>query len=373
MVLPIAIIAGAAAVTMLSSAYAAYKTGKISKEQLGAAKTAAKKYEDSLEAPPGTAPAFTPEEFAQIQKYAPEIPQYIQETQPQMITEAGSQTEIRAQKEGLSDLRSRVMSGKDVISDAQQEEALFNADAQAKGRREQLLQSLASRGLSGSGQDILAQVDSSQQAQQNARQQSLDAAKGAEQRRVNALGQMTTLASNVRGQNRQTEQTNVDIMNSYNQRLASGQNQYNQNVANTNNTAQRMNIENEAQINGQNVNLRNASGLRNMQAQVQAKDDVRNFNNRKAETIFNNARGVNQIATDGARNNVANWTGVVNAGASGAAQVGAGMMANEQSELNRQAMTKTGKYKTASLYEPKNDTISALDYEDEFRRKEMEV
>ena len=361
MAFTVAAIGGVAVVNTVATAISAHEQGKISDRLYEDTINGIKKYQDSLEAPPGTAPKFTPEEFAAIQKFSPQIAQHVQEKSPEMLTEAKSGAAIRAQNEGLQDLRSRVMSGKDVISDAQQEEALFNADAQAKGRREQILQSLANRGLSGSGQDILAQNASSQQAQVNARQQSLDAAKGAEARRMEALGQMTNLASNIRGQNRQTEATNADIMNSYNQRLAAGQNAYNQYAANTNNAAQQFNIGNDAQVSHMNTNLRNAAGRDNMIRSEDAKRELRDFKNNTARDVLAASTHTAGMAANNARQNVGNWTGVVTGAASGAGQVAAGMHADERNDLNRQAMTRTDKYSpTMSAYDDPNENDPIL-------------
>jgi hypothetical protein len=332
-----AVAVGSLLVAAGSAAYSAWKNGEISDEQFEKTKEALRKYQDSLQAPPGTAPKFTPEEFASIQQFSPQIAQHVEEKSPEMLTEAKSGAAIRAQNEGLQDLRSRVMSGKDVIADAQQEEALFNADAQAKGRREQILQSMSNRGLSGSGQDILAQLGSSQQAQVNARQQSLDAAKQAEGRRMEALGQMTNLAGNIRGQNRQTEANNADIMNSYNQRLAAGQNAHNQYAAGVNNAAQQYNIGNKTQVDQANVNQRNQANYGNQMRQFNQEQAVRDFNNDKAAKILGAETKTSQMAAEGAKQNVGNWTGVATGIASGVGQVAAGMNANEQRQLDRDA------------------------------------
>lgn len=362
-----AIAVGSLVVSAAAAAYSAYQQGEISEQELNNTKEALKKYQDSLVAPPGEAPKYTPEEFQQIQKFSPKIAQYVQEKAPETLSEAGSQAAISAQNQGLQDLRARVNSGRDVIAEAQQEEALFNADAQAKGRRENLIRSMANRGLSGSGQDILAQLDSSQNAQVNARQQSLDAAKQAEARRMDALGQMTNLAGNIRTQNLNTERTNADIMNSYNQRLASGQNNFNQYEAGAQNAAQQYNIGNEARINEANVNQRNQANYGNQMRQFNQEQAVRDFQNDKAAKILGGETKTSQMAAQGARQNVGNWTGVATGAASGAAQVAGGIHADQQNELNRQAMSGTGSYapKTASLY-------AGPDSEEEIQRRNAE-
>ena len=329
------VLVGAAVIGLAAGAYSAWKQGEINDEQYAAAKAAAKKYEESLEAPPGTAPKFTPEEYAQVQQYAPKLAQHIQETRPEMMSEGNSQSEIRAQREGLDAFRNRAMTGKDVISDAQQEEALFSADAQAKGRREQTLHDLANRGLSGSGQDLFSQQVGSQQAQVNARQQSLDAAKQAEGRRMDALGQMTNLATNVRGQNRQTEQVNADIMNSYNQRLSSGQNQYNNHTAQIQNNAQEFNIQNNSRINSANTGLRNDTNKTNMMNQYRAEQDLRDFNNNRALNVANisNKLAANNQDNQSKQNAMINNT--VQSGVAAGGQIASGYQAGQERAADR--------------------------------------
>lgn len=318
-----------AAVGVVSAAYSEYQRGEISREEFNKRKALAKRLEDGLRAPSGQAKPFTPEEYADIQKYAPQIATFVQENRPSLIKEAVSQKEIRTQQEGLDALRSRASSGRDVIADAQREEALFEADARAKGRREQILRDMANRGLSGSGQDILAQLQGSQDAAVGARQASLDAVKQAEARRLSALGDMTNLAGSIRGQNRQVEQTNVDIMNSYNQRLANAQNLYNQSTANTQNDAQKFNIANQARVSMGNTDLRNNAEQNNLTRQEQAQKDLLDFENDKLKSIVNTEAGIAAAQGQAARDRVAGTNQLIQSGLSGASQVYSGYKADQ--------------------------------------------
>lgn len=331
-----------AAVSLVSAAYSEYKQGKISKQELDKRKALAEKLEQGLRAPPGTAEPFTPEEYAQIQQYSPQIATFVQENRPTMVKEAGSQKEKRIQQEALDAIRARAQSGKDVIADAQREEALFEADARAKGRREEILRNMAARGLSGSGQDLLAQMQGSQDAAVGARQASLDAAKQAEARRLSALTQMGDMASSLRGQNRQVEQTNVDIMNSFNQRLANAQNLYNQNVANTRNEAQRFNIGNQARVNMANTELRNRTGLDNLTRREAAERELRDFENQKLRDIVNVQSGLAATQGQADRDRVAGRDQLIQSGVSAGSQVYSGYKADQaasaaaaQAEQNR--------------------------------------
>jgi hypothetical protein len=321
-----------AAVSVVATAYSEYQKGKISKRELEERLRLAKKYEEGLRAPPGTAEPFTSEEYAKIREFAPQIATFVQENRPSLVKEADSQREKRLQQDALGAYQERAQTGVDRIADAQREEALFEADARDKGRREAILRGMAARGLSGSGQDVLAQLQSSQDAAVGARQASLDAVKQAEARRIDALNSMANMASSVRGQNRQVEQTNIDIMNSYNQRLANAQNMYNQNVANTRNDAQRFNIGNEARVNMANTELRNTDRLRNLQREEAAREALREFENSKLRDVTNMQSGLAAAQGEMARDRIAGQNAMVQSGVSGASQVYSGMRADQAAE-----------------------------------------
>jgi len=299
------VVLGIMAVTAIATAYAAYKKGEISKEEYERNKQLGQEMEAKLKAPPGMAEPFTPEEYAFAQKYNPQIAAYVEENRPELVTESGSQTEKRMQRNALSKYSNLAETGTDVIADAQREEALFDADAQDKARRNQIVQNMANRGLGGSGQDMLAQMQSSQDSAVNARSASLDAVKQAEARRLGALDKMAGLAGNVRGQNFQVEQNNANVMNAFNQRLSSSKNQYNQNAADTQNRAQQFNIENEQRVNAANTGLRNQSNLSNLTREEDAKQRLLDFQNNMATGNYDRAADLNAMKSRNDREGVA--------------------------------------------------------------------
>jgi hypothetical protein len=172
-------------------------------------------------------------------------------------------------------------------------------------------------------------MQGSQDAAVGARQASLDAVKQAEARRLGALGDMTNLASNIRGQNRQVEQTNVDIMNSFNQRLANAQNLYNQGVANTQNQAQQFNIGNQARVNMGNTDLRNQARLSNLTRQERAQQDLLDFENQKLRDVTNMQGGLAAAQGQAARDATAGRDQLVQSGIGGASQVYSGYKADQ--------------------------------------------
>lgn len=69
-----------------------------------------------------------------------------------------------------------------------------------RGRREAILQQQAARGMAGSGNELLAQLQSSQAATNRASQAGLDVAGMAQQRAMDAIMQRGQLAGSIRGQ-----------------------------------------------------------------------------------------------------------------------------------------------------------------------------
>jgi hypothetical protein len=282
------------AVTAAATAYTAYKKGQISKDEYERQKKLGEEMQRKMQAPPGTAEPITLEEYQYAQQYNPQIAAFVEENKPELITEAKSQYESSKQRQGLNEFDRLSRTGTDVIADAQREEALFDADARAKSRNASILRDRANRGLGGSGDELLAQLDSSQDAQVAARQSSLDAVKQTEARRLSALGNMTGLASSVRGQNMQVEQNNANVMNSFNQRMANSKNLYNQGVANTQNEAQRFNIGNKMSVDNANTGIRNNQTVTNVNRAEQAAKEKRDFENAMATGQYELAAKLSQ-------------------------------------------------------------------------------
>jgi hypothetical protein len=332
------------AVTAAASAYSAYKKGQISKDEYERQKRLGEEMQRKMQAPPGTAEPITLEEYQYAQQYNPQIATFIEETKPELVTEAKSQYEISKQRQGLNEFDRLSRTGTDVIADAQREEALFDADARAKSRQASILRDRANRGLGGSGDELLAQLDSSQDAQVGARQASLDAVKQAEARRLGALGNMTGLASNIRNQNMQVEQNNTNVMNSFNQRMANSKNLYNQNVANTNNQAQQFNIGNKMTVDNANTGIRNQGKIMNVNRAEQAAKEKRDFENAMATGQYELAAKLSQQKAANDKEQLADNMQVITAtagaglgayGAAGNAQAAQAAAAQTQANQDR--------------------------------------
>lgn len=212
-----------------------------SEQERVAIESAIQKLQQGWQNPELDTTPITPEELRVLQQYTPKIAQFTQENAPQLMRGLGQQEAISAQRDALQRLQAQSV-GEDEISRAQQAAATTRAQQQLAGERSNILREMAARGVSGGGQEILAQMAAAGQAEQMARQEGLSAAAQNAARRQEALRQMAGLAGTMRGQAAQQEQTNVDILNSFNQRAAMRKQAYDQYKAAQENEAQLRNI-----------------------------------------------------------------------------------------------------------------------------------
>ena len=293
MVEPITVALISGAVSAGISAYTAYQNGEISEEQYRQAVAAANELERSLKRlrPGDSWENLNPELLQETAKYSPEISAFVQENAPQLITEAGSETEKRVQREALQKYAAMSETGRDVISEAQREQALFEADARAKARQQRLMEGLRRQGQLGSGAALAAQLQGEQDERQMARQEVLQGIQQAEMRRREALGQAASLAGSLRGQALQVESANVGTMNAYNQRLANARNLYNQYASGERNQAQSINQAREIARQQANVNLKNQYAMYNQQQALAARERARDFDVNLTNRMFDLRRG----------------------------------------------------------------------------------
>lgn len=321
-----------AAVTAGAAIYNAYQQGKISRKEYEKRKRMLEDYQAKMDqiGPGDPPPPISLEQYKLIGSYVPEVAQYYEQQAPELITEAESIPERQMQREALSRLSNLANTGEDAISRAQQEEAAFQADAAAKSRRAQILREYEQRGLGGSGQQLLADVAGSQDADVAQRQAALRAAADAQGRRYQALGDMANLASNIRQQNTSTEKANRDIMNQFARDLASSKNSYNRYVAGVRNEAQQYNLQNAQNIANANLGLANQQNLANRAAAIDYEKQKRDWELSKADIAFNEGKGLSGLYANNARQNAQNWSNVGGAFGGEISSIGGGMAARNQ-------------------------------------------
>lgn len=203
---------------------------------------------------------ITPEEYEAAEKYQPELAQYIAEKNPQLpeLSSEGKQSR-QARMDILGQMRQASQSGKDPIAELQRSKALREAGMQAQTQRENITQDANRRGIGvGSGLALAGQMESSGRAMQGASMAGEQAAADAYGRRLQMMGQAGNLAGQIEGDDYNQASRNADIINAFNQRLASGQ----RDVAGQNLALRNAAISNAQRTGQMNTGLRNQSAIR---------------------------------------------------------------------------------------------------------------
>ena len=303
----IALVAGLASTAV--NAYAAYKKGEISEAEYKRAQQAAGELERQLKTlrPDENWENINPALLSETAKFSPDIAAFVQENAPQLIQEAGSATEKRVQREALQKYAAMSESGRDVISEAQREQALFESDARAKQRQRALMDALRRQGQLGSGAALQAQLSQEQAEAVNARQATLQGVQEAEMRRRQALGQAAGLAGQIRGQNLNVESANVGTMNAYNQRLANAKNMYNQYASGARNQAQMINQQREMERERYNLGLQNQYAMFNRQQREAARERARQYDVDRVNRIYDVREGAERNRSAGEMQKIADY------------------------------------------------------------------
>lgn len=126
-----------------------------------------------------------------------------------------------------------------------------------RGSREAILQNAQQRGVGGSGLEMLAQLQNSQNSATRAADAGFDVTKQAQQRALDAIGQQSSMATNMRGQDNSEQQAKAQAANSIAQFNAQNRQATNTNNTNTNNAAQSTNLSSAQNLADTNTNTRN--------------------------------------------------------------------------------------------------------------------
>jgi hypothetical protein len=361
-------IIGGVASTAINAA-AAYKKGEISEAEYKRAIAAANELERQLKTlrPDETWENINPQLLSESAKFSPEIAGFVQENAPELIQEAGSETEKRVQREALQKYAAMSETGRDVISDAQREQALFEADARSKSRQQQLMEGLRRQGQLGSGAGLVAQLQGEQADRQLSREASLQGVQQAEMRRREALGQAASLAGQIRGQNVNVESSNVGTMNSFNQRLANAKNMYNQYAAGARNEAQSINQQREIARNAANVGTTNKYAMYNREQALAARERARQFDENLTNRMFDVRGGAERNRAAGEMQKFADYGTAITSGIGTGTSLYSGLSAanaanakaNYLKALGEGAAREGGQYATQRVFQSQSPSEPA--------------
>jgi hypothetical protein len=221
---------------------------------------------NKIESPDFTPEMITPEDYEVVSTLAPQLAPYFEEAKPTIVQESADMLRGRqAQLEALDQLRTRATREMDPAMQARLTQAGMAGQREAQSRQESLLQDAQRRGQLGGGALFAAQLQAGESAMDRTAALAQDAAIEADKARLEAIMQGAQLGGNIYDQDRSTQRTNADIINSYNQRMAAGMNQNLGQNTDRMNTAMEWNARNAQDVANRSVGARNQAQQQNVQ------------------------------------------------------------------------------------------------------------
>lgn len=216
--------------------------------------------------PPDTSLPIILKEFTQQGIITPAVEQEIK-MESSKVSEVQEAPELRdAQMQALHQLGQTAQGGLRPEDRAAFNQLRDELIRQQEGKRQQILQSMAARGVGGSGAELAAQLQASQTGANEAAQRGDALSAQASQRALQALGQYGTMAGQVRGQefdiNRQRAEA-ADALQRFN--IENARQVQTRNIG-AQNVAQQLNLGEQQRIADANVQQANQERLRQDQA-----------------------------------------------------------------------------------------------------------
>jgi hypothetical protein len=194
------------------------------------------------------------------------------------------------QMQALEMMNEVALNGVTPADRAIQELVRRSAAAEAEAKNQQILQNMQARGMGGSGNELIARLQSSQAGADRMAQQGLEQQARSQQARMQAMEQYGNMAGQVRGQDygEQAQLANArDAIARMNQ--ANAQSVQQRNVANQNQAGQ-FNLNNQQRLADQNVAMRNQQQQYNKALQQQYFNNQMNMAGAKSNIYLNQAQ-----------------------------------------------------------------------------------
>jgi hypothetical protein len=234
---------------------------------------AALKYYTDIGYPPDYSKALVLQELQRQGVYTPELEQEVNVAESEM-GKIQEDTGLRdVQKSVLAQLGQlgKVGLGAEDRASLNQVRQGIQRDAEAK--RQQVMQQMASRGMGGSGAELMSQLSAGQAAAEQASQQSDQIMAQAAAARRGALQQHADLASGVRSQDFGVNQAKATAIDERNRFLAQNTIARQRQNVGALNTAQQANLAEQQRIADANAAMQNAEKQRQATAQQQTYND----------------------------------------------------------------------------------------------------
>lgn len=258
---------------------------------------------ESVGLPPDLSKEIIYQKFEQVGIMTPQLEEdlndSIAESEQAKIKE---DPELRkAQIQALSSMQNRAKVGLSAEDRAALNQVRNEVQRDAEAKRQQVLQQMQARGMGGSGASLVAQLQAGQDAQNLASQQSDTQMAQAQQRALQALGQSSDMASQMRGQDFDVNQAKAAAIDERNRFLAENSIARQQRNVSTLNQAQLANLQEQQRVADANAQLYNQEKQRQVQEQGSLYDRTLGYKQAKASALTGQAQYHGQQAANTAQ------------------------------------------------------------------------
>jgi hypothetical protein len=349
--------AAAVAAPIIAGLIANANAKKDRQAQKDAMKDAKKALQDAGMPPDLSIPLIL-KEFERAGVYTPELEEDLNDAVPE--SEMGKLTEDpslrEAQTSALAAMQKRGKVGLSAEDRAALNQVRSEVQRDSEAKRQQILQQMQSRGMGGSGAELMAQLQSSQGAADQAAAGSDTLMAQAQQRALSALSESGAMASNVRSQDLGANTARAQALDERNRFLAENSISRQTRNVGTQNQAQLANLQEQQRVNDANVAMQNAELAR------QSTERGTQFDRRLAQAGGQsaNAMAQAQFAGQNAQRTADQYAAVGSGLATAASGYAQQQNTNQQAQLNRDSSERVAQ----TQYSDKN-LKENIDYTDE--------
>lgn len=253
---------------------------------------------ESLGVPPDLSKSIVVEELQRQGIYTPELQQEIDVAESEMGKITEDQSLRDAQKQALAMMQQRAQVGLGAEDRAALNEVRRQVQADAEAKRQQIMQTMAARGQAGGGADLMAQLQASQGAADQAAAGSDTIMAQAQQRALEALARSGQMAGDVRSQDFNVASARAQALDERNRFLA--QNAVARQAANVQalNQAQQLNLAEQQRLHEANIAARRAEAERQVAEQGNLFDRKFDLASAKSSAQLGQAAAARQAAQD---------------------------------------------------------------------------
>ena len=221
----------------------------------------------SVGAPPDLSKEIIYKELERAGILTPELEQEISIAESEMGKLQEKDSSLRdTQKQALERLKQQAQSGLTAEDRASLNQVRGEVQRDSEAKRQQIMQTMQSRGMGGSGAELMASLQSAQGAADQAATGSDAVMAQAQQRALQALSESGRMAGDIRGQDFSVDSARAQALDERNKMLA--QNSVARQSANVGrlNQAQMANLQEQQRIQDANTQMTNQERLRQNQA-----------------------------------------------------------------------------------------------------------